>query len=654
MRIARLFSSKKNRSTRRRDRANRSNRVSSSYQSLEERKMLAGEVTGPVYVPGAVDQPIVAPVITSNPSFQRIVDGTDVDLQNDPYPSVGIVGDLSGGFCTGTLIAPSYVLTAAHCIVTGNFKLPDTQGTFEVGGQTYGTTRVEVHPLYNGFDFAAGWDIAIYELDRPVIGITPSPLYQATPTVGQQLTLVGFGGGGTGADGFTPDFGTKRFGVTNIDEVTDQHIRWDFEDNQDPAESNTAPGDSGGPAFIDVNGTLQVAGITSGGTQFDAGFGDNSFDTRVDLFIDYINSVYSGRDEHGDLPDANATFVSHGADGTVRTSGRLQQAGDRDVFRMQFRQQSFVVFRVNGAEQIDTYLRMYNSDGLLLSQNDNFDETNSRVAVSVLPGTYYFSVGALNDAQSGDFFVWSSLKTFGDSSPDDHADTVDANSSIYDLEDDGTGRESGRISAPVDRDVFQVTTEERGTAFVRVNGVDGLDPEVQVFDSLGRSLAYNDNFNGTTNSGLNFQFVPGTYYIAVAASGDRSTGGFNIWSNFQALVARDDHGGFINDSTGISLSSNGAAFGSGVISTSQDRDMFFFTATRFSNQYVIRVNGASNNLDTIVSVFNSAGQRIATNDDTFGTNSRVFFSAAAGETFYVAVDGKENSTGQFNMAIFNR
>ncbi len=654
MPIDKLFRSKKSQSVRKRDRANRSNRVSGSYQSLEDRKMLAGDVAGPAYSPHAVDRPIVAPVITSNPPVQRIVDGTDVDLQNDPYPSVGIVGDLNGGFCTGTLIAPTYVLTAAHCVAGGNIKLPDNQGTFEVGGQTYGTTRVEVHPLYDDFNFAAGWDIAVYELDRPVLGITPSPLYRTTPVVGQQLTLVGFGGGGTGADGFTPDFGTKRFGVTDIDQVTDQHIRWNFEDNQDPPESNTAPGDSGGPAFIDVNGTLHVAGITSGGTQFDAGFGDNSFDIRVDIFIDYINSVINGRDEHGDLPDASATFVRHGADGTVRTGGRLQRLGDRDVFRMQFRQQGFVVFRVNGAEPVDTYLRMYNSDGLLLTQNDNFDGTNSRVAASVQPGTYYFSVGALNDAQAGDFFVWSSLKTFGVVIPDDHADTVDAKASIYDLENNGTGRQSGRISAPVDRDVFQVTTEERGTAFIRVNGFNGLNPEVQVFDSFGRSIAYNDNFNGTLNSGLDFQFLPGTYYIAVSASGDRSTGGFNTWSNFRTLVARDDHGGFLNNSTGISLSPAGTAFGSGVITTSQDRDMFFFTATRFSKQYVIRVNGVSNNLDTIVSVYNSAGQRIASNDDFFGTNSRVFFSAAAGETFYVSVDGKGSSTGQFNMAIFNR
>ncbi|HEY6564800.1 MAG TPA: trypsin-like serine protease, partial [Pirellulaceae bacterium] len=211
-----------------------------------------------------------------------IVNGTPTSA----YPSVGLVGDTSGFFCTGTLIGAQFVLTAGHCADgVGN-----TAGRFRVGNTTYATSQVLVHPQYN--DNAIGsdnaHDIAIYKLNQSVSGITPSPIYRAAPQVGQILTLVGFGAGGTGNAGHDGSFGTKRVGTTPIDQVTSRLIHWDFDNN---GESNTAPGDSGGPAFLVVGGVFQVAGVTSGGDQANAGIGDHSFDTRVDAYQSWIDPI---------------------------------------------------------------------------------------------------------------------------------------------------------------------------------------------------------------------------------------------------------------------------------------------------------------------------------------------------------------------------
>ncbi|QDU40421.1 Trypsin [Maioricimonas rarisocia] len=212
--------------------------------------------------------------------FPKIINGTPTDQ----FDTVGIVGDnVFGGFCTGTLITPTHVLTAGHCAQ----GVGDTEGIFVLDGNVYTTSNVYVHPNYNAFTLAN--DIAIYELSQPVVGVTPSPLFDGIPQVGMELILVGYGAGGD-ASGHNGDFGTLRVGTTELEFVGATTIEWNFDI---PSESNTAPGDSGGPAFVDINGTLEIIGVTSGGTKQNAGLGDHAFDTRVDAFSNWIDAVTS-------------------------------------------------------------------------------------------------------------------------------------------------------------------------------------------------------------------------------------------------------------------------------------------------------------------------------------------------------------------------
>jgi trypsin len=205
------------------------------------------------------------------------------------YPAVSELAILNGDGsvvgCSGTLVSPSVVMTAGHCVASNPLA---AAAVFFPGGDVrlqYNVVAYVIHPDYAAFQPPA--DLALLLLESPVSGVTPLPLAAKTPRAGKRGIIVGYGQDETGNSGLK-ELGTvklkkcpRRFAPAGI--VPGQLARslcW----RPTRHGQDTCQGDSGGPLLFKT----AVAGVTSGG--YPDCPGTLSWDTNVVPFLSWIQS----------------------------------------------------------------------------------------------------------------------------------------------------------------------------------------------------------------------------------------------------------------------------------------------------------------------------------------------------------------------------
>ncbi|MEM1180676.1 MAG: trypsin-like serine protease [Acidobacteriota bacterium] len=216
------------------------------------------------------------------------------DVEDSQYRKLGETYSSSTAYlrgCAATLIAPTWLLTAAHCVDGRGGELFDVRHLEE----RYRIADISLHPNYDDNNDEV-FDLALIQLKDAIHDGHPAELYRGTDELDKDVVFVGRGVFGNGREGLLARDRVERGATNTVLTVSPQLIGFRFNKPEKATELEgiSARGDSGGPAFIIVDSKRYVAGVSS--WQEGNGLREGTYDvfeyyTRVSSHIDWLEKT---------------------------------------------------------------------------------------------------------------------------------------------------------------------------------------------------------------------------------------------------------------------------------------------------------------------------------------------------------------------------
>lgn len=195
-----------------------------------------------------------------------IIGGEEVSsIDRLPNSVVAVYDSVEGQLCTGTLISKNVVLTAAHCVGQEINKMYIFFGkNLQVDGVYVQVDKAEISPYWNPSTDRDMGDLALLHFQGPLpSSFEPSVLLPTNRAGvlenGAEVTVVGYGV--TSGDSKEASAALRKTKVSISDtQFAESELLVDQSSGQ-----GVCHGDSGGPAFIEIDGVFYLWGVTSRG-----------------------------------------------------------------------------------------------------------------------------------------------------------------------------------------------------------------------------------------------------------------------------------------------------------------------------------------------------------------------------------------------------
>jgi V8-like Glu-specific endopeptidase len=208
--------------------------------------------------------------------------------------------------CTGAVVSPHVVLTAAHCVDPSQvgagatfqvFLGDDYHDPSQAGDASLYVAVAETHysSKFDPSNLAGANDVGV-AITKSALPVTPLPMNRIAPSTGDTLRIIGFGAT-VGMDFSGTTTGTRRQATITVAEMDDRFLYVEDRDHM------ICQGDSGGPALLVRDGVEYVAGIAS--------YGDNdctvaAAETRVDVYATVFADPYVAEFDPGSAAPGGA------------------------------------------------------------------------------------------------------------------------------------------------------------------------------------------------------------------------------------------------------------------------------------------------------------------------------------------------------------